>query len=184
MEVGLLGIRGSFFPRPFGGSFQFRSYPYFIGEAADHNLQVDGVNFEFSDDQRLMRDQDRRFLDDNAPLRIARAILDDEALVYDADLWLSIAELWVDGGNHTRGIWRAGLIREDLRVIEEESGRSLAPTPFASSVYLATEAPLIAGGEDKMPRYLPELAGVKAIGCFAMAEGVRISLPATMTTTF
>ncbi|MEC8775433.1 MAG: hypothetical protein VXX79_11360 [Pseudomonadota bacterium] len=91
---------------------------------------------------------------------------------------------WEDGGNHTRGIWRAGLIREDLRVIEEESGRSLAPTPFASSVYLATEAPLIAGGEDKMPRYLPELAGVKAIGCFAMAEGVRISLPATMTTTF
>ena len=80
MEVGLLGIRGSFFPRPFGGSFQFRSYPYFIGEAADHNLQVDGVNFEFSDDQRLMRDQDWRFLD-------------DEALAYDADLWLSIAEL-------------------------------------------------------------------------------------------
>ena len=90
----------------------------------------------------------------------------------------------MDVGNHSRGIWRAGLIREDLRVIEEELGRSLAPTPFASSVYLATEAPLIAGGEDKMPRYLPELAGVKAIGCFAMAEGVRISLPATMTTTF
>jgi hypothetical protein len=93
VEVGLLGIRGSFFPRPFGGSFQFRSYPYFIGEAADHNLQVDGVNFEFSDDQRLMRDQGWRFLDDNASLRIARAILDDEALAYDADLWLSIAEL-------------------------------------------------------------------------------------------
>ena len=69
------------------------------------------------------------------------------------------------------------MIREDLRVIEEELGRSLAPTPFASSVYLAAETPLIAGGEDQMSRYLPELAGVKAIGCFAMAEGVGIRYP-------
>ena len=79
-EVGLLGIRGSFFTRSFGGRSSFRSYPIFIGEAADHNLQVDGVNFEFSDDQRLLRDQDRRFLDNNASLHVARAILDDEAL--------------------------------------------------------------------------------------------------------
>ena len=63
-------------------------------------------------------------------------------------------------------------------------GRSLAPTPFASSVYLAAETPLITGGEDQKSRYLPELAGVKAIGCFAMAEGVGIPSPATMTTTF
>ena len=104
VEVGLLGIRGSFFPRPFGGSFQFRSYLIFIGEAADHNLQVDGVNFEFSDDQRLLRHQDRRFLDDNASLRIARAILDDEALAYDADLWLSIAELGGQGQSYPRNM--------------------------------------------------------------------------------
>ena len=63
-------------------------------------------------------------------------------------------------------------------------GRSLAPTPFASAVYLAAETPLITGGEDQKSRYLPELAGVKAIGCFAMADGVGIPSPATMTTTF
>ena len=63
-------------------------------------------------------------------------------------------------------------------------GRSLAPTPFASAVYPAAETPLITGGEDQESRYLPELAGVKAIGCFAMAEGVGIPSPATMTTTF
>ena len=63
-------------------------------------------------------------------------------------------------------------------------GRSLAPTPFASPVYLAAETPLITGGEDQKSRYLPELASVKAIGCSAMAEGVWIPTPATMTTTF
>ena len=51
-------------------------------------------------------------------------------------------------------------------------------------MYLAAETPFITGGEDQKSRYLPELAGVKAIGCFAMAEGVGISSPATMTTTF
>ena len=51
-------------------------------------------------------------------------------------------------------------------------------------MYLAAETPLITGGEDQKSRYLPELAGVKAIGCFAMAEGVGIPSPATMTTTF
>ncbi len=63
-------------------------------------------------------------------------------------------------------------------------GRTLAPTPFASTAYLAAETPLITGGEDQKSRHLPELAGVKAIGCFAMAEGVGIPSPATMTTTF
>ena len=99
------------------------------------------MNFEFSDDQRLLRDQARRFLDDNASARVARAILDDEALAYDADLWRSIAELGWTGATIPEEYGGAGMIREDLCVIAEELGRSLAPTPFASSVYLATEAP-------------------------------------------
>ena len=113
-EVGLLGIRGSFCPRSFGGSFPFRSYPIFIGEAADHNLQVDCVNFEFSDDQRLLRDQDRRLLDNNASPHVARAILGDEVLAYEADLWPSLAELgwtWAIIPEEYSG---AGMIREDL----------------------------------------------------------------------
>ena len=142
------------------------------------------MNFEFSDDQRLLRDQARRFLDDNASPRVARAILDDEALAYDADLWRSIAELGWTGAIIPEEYGGAGMIREDLCVIAEELGRSLAPTPFASSVYLATEALLIAGDEDQKSRYLPELAGGEAIGCFAMAEGVGIPSPATVKTTF
>jgi len=142
------------------------------------------VNFEFSDDQRLLRDQARRFLDDNASARVARAVLDDDDLAYDADLWRSIAELGWTGAIIPEEYGGAGMIREDLCVIAEELGRSLAPTPFASSVYLATEALLIAGDEDQKSRYLPELAGGETIGCFAMAEGVGIPSPATVKTTF
>ena len=35
------------------------------------------MNSEFSDEQRLLRDQARRFLDDNAPLGAEPAFLDD-----------------------------------------------------------------------------------------------------------
>ena len=119
-EVGLLGIRGSFFPRSFGGSFQFRSYPIFIGEAADHDLQVDGVNFEFSDDHRLLRDQDRRFLDDNASPLVARAVFGRRSSGIRRGSLAFDRRDWVDGGNHSREIWRC---RHDPRRPLSDRGR-------------------------------------------------------------
>ena len=142
------------------------------------------VNFEFSDDQRLLRDQLRRFLDDNASVKAARAILDDGGRAFDKDLWHSIAELGWTGAIIPEEFGGANMNREDLCVIAEELGRSLAPTPFASSVYLATEALLIAGDDGHKSHYLPELADGGSIGCFAMAEGVGIPTPMNVKTTF
>jgi alkylation response protein AidB-like acyl-CoA dehydrogenase len=56
-------------------------------------------------------------------------------------------------------------------VIAEEVGRSLAPIPFSSSVYLATEALLIAGKPEQKERHLPRLAAGEAIGTLAISEG-------------
>lgn len=142
------------------------------------------MNFEFSDEQRLLRDQARRFLDDNAPPQAARNILDNGDLSYDRDLWKSIADLGWTGAIVPEEYGGAGMIREDLCVIAEELGRSLAPTPFASSVYLVTEALLIAGNENQKQEYLPRLADGGLIGGFAMAEGVGVPTPETIATTF
>ena len=57
-------------------------------------------------------------------------------------------------------------------VIAEELGRTLAPTPFSSSVYLATEALLMAGSDAQKAEYLPALAAGDRIGCMAVSEGV------------
>jgi len=65
----------------------------------------------------------------------------------------------------------AGLGYEGLCVLAEELGRAVAPVPFASSAYLATEALLLAGSEAQKRRLLPPLADGSAIGCFALAEG-------------
>ena len=141
------------------------------------------MNFDFSDDQKLLRDQARRFLADHATTRTARAILDDAAASYDTSLWQKMVELGWTGTAIPEAFGGAGMCHEDLCVIAEELGRSLAPTPFSSSVYLATEAILLAGSDAQKQAYLPKLAMGEAIGCFALAEGVGVPTPGAVKTT-
>ena len=75
-----------------------------------------------------------------------------------------------------------GLSYLELCVIAEELGRSLAPIPFASSVYLATEVILLAGSEEQKSKYLPRLVDGSAIGCFAIAEATGHTTPAGIST--
>jgi acyl-CoA dehydrogenase len=63
-----------------------------------------------------------------------------------------------------------GLGYLELCVIAEELGRSLAPTPFSSSVYLATEFLLKLGSNEVKQNYLPKLASGSSIGTFAHTE--------------
>jgi len=65
----------------------------------------------------------------------------------------------------------AGFGHLELCVLAEEMGRCVAPAPFASTVYLATEALLLAGSEAQKRRWFPRVAAGEAIGCFALAEG-------------
>jgi acyl-CoA dehydrogenase len=138
------------------------------------------MNFEFSDDQRMLRDQASRFLRDNASPKQVRAILENDTAPFDRALWSGIVELGWTGAAIPEKYGGAGLSQEDLCVIAEELGRSLAPTPFSSSVYLATEALLLAGSESQKQHYLPRLALGESIGCFAMAEGVGVPTATTI----
>jgi acyl-CoA dehydrogenase len=64
----------------------------------------------------------------------------------------------------------AGLGHLAICVLAEELGHAVAPVPFASSVYLATEAILLFGSDAQKQQYLPKLAAGETIGTFAMAE--------------
>ncbi len=130
------------------------------------------MNFDFSEEQRLLRDQARKFLSERAAPARVRRILETDA-PYDEELWKGMVELAWPGTAIPEAYGGAGYGYLELCVIAEELGRSLAPTPFASSVYLATEAILLAGTSDQKKRWLPKLAAGDAIGCFALAEGPR-----------
>jgi len=130
------------------------------------------MNFAFSEEQQALRDQARKFLADRAAPTRVRRILESDA-PYDRELWRGMAELaWMGTAvpEHHGG---AGFGYLELCVLAEELGRCLAPTPFSSSVYLATEALLLAGSPEQQGRWLPRLALGEAIGCFALAEGTR-----------
>jgi alkylation response protein AidB-like acyl-CoA dehydrogenase len=139
------------------------------------------MNFDFSDDQKVLRDQARKFLGERASSARVRKILDTDE-PYDAELWRGMVEMAWPGTAIPEVHGGAGFGYLELCVIAEELGRSLAPTPFSSSVYLATEALLMAGSEAQQRRWLPRLAMGQAIGCFALAEGPRTPTPVTIAT--
>ena len=131
------------------------------------------MNFDFTDDQRMLRDQARRFLEEHAS---ARAIMEGDE-PFDRDLWKGICDLGWPGAALPEEEGGVGLSYIDLCVIAEELGRALAPVPFSSSIYLALEAVRLAGSNDQCKRYLPGLASGAVIGTLAAAEGNGALLP-------
>lgn len=140
------------------------------------------MNFEFSEEQKMIKAQAHQFLKEAASPQKVRKILEgDEA--HDPDLWQAMAKLG----------WMATAIPEEyggegfgyleLCVLAECLGQFLAPTPFSSSVYLATEALLTAGSEEQKAAYLPKLASGEIIATFALAENNQRPSPQNLNTT-
>jgi acyl-CoA dehydrogenase len=141
------------------------------------------MNFEFSEDQVFLKEQANKFLTDKCDPTVNRKVLEgDDA--YDKDLWKAVVEMGWTGTAIPEEYGGLGLGHLELCVIAEELGRAIAPIPFASSVYLASEAIMIAGSEEQKQAYLPKLAVGELIGTFAMAEGAGQPLPNNMSVTF
>ena len=130
------------------------------------------MNFEFSEEQNLIREQAQGFLNDKSPLTVARRILDGDEL-YAKEVWQGMAGLGWMAITIPEQYGGSGFGHLELCVIAEELGRSLAPTPFSSSVYLVTEALLRFGSDAQKQKYLPKMATGELIGCYAIAEGPR-----------
>ena len=111
----------------------------------------------------------RDFLAEHSPLSVCREVLESDK-PYAAELWKGAAEMGWLGTAIPEEYGGAGYGRLELAVVAEEVGRALAPIPFSSSVYVATEALLSAGSDEQKKRYLPKLASGEAIGTFAFVE--------------
>ena len=104
------------------------------------------MNFEFSTDQMQLKDIARKFLEKEDAVKRARNVLENEES-FDENLWQQIIEMGFTATAFPEEYGGLGLGYLELCVIAEELGRSLAPTPFSSSVYLATEAILNSGDD-------------------------------------
>jgi hypothetical protein len=128
------------------------------------------MDFDYSDDQKFLKDEARKFLEARCGVAVVRGVLDDPARSYDAGLWKAVAQQGWLGAAIPEAHGGLGLGRIELCAIAEELGRALAPIPFASTVYFVAEALMLAGSEGQKAAWLPKIAAGEAIGCFATSE--------------
>lgn len=138
------------------------------------------MNFDFSDELKQLRDEARRFLGDRCPPAVPRRILEGPE-PYDRVLWQAIADMGWLGAAIPEEFGGVGLGHLAVCVLAEEMGRAVAPVPWASSVYLATEAILSFGSAAQKAQYLPKLAAGELIGTFALAERPGPADPSKLT---
>jgi alkylation response protein AidB-like acyl-CoA dehydrogenase len=128
------------------------------------------MNFDFSEDQKQLRDQARRFLAEKSPPKAVRQVLEGKA-PYDRELWKGFAELGFLGVAIPEAYGGSGAGHLELAVIAEEIGRADAAIPVSSSIYMAAEAIMLAGSDAQKEKWLPKLASGEAIGTLALFEG-------------
>src|SRR6202049_3998157 len=128
------------------------------------------MNFDFSDEQKQLRDEARKYLAEKCSPKAVRVVLDGKA-PYDRDLWKGLAEMGFLGVAIPEEFGGAGAGHLELCVIAEEMGRAVAPVPFSSTVYLAAEALLLAGSDAQKQKWLPAIASGESIGTLALFEG-------------
>jgi len=127
------------------------------------------MDFTFTEEQEILRDSARRFIDKEWRAEDIKAFVDHRRS-FTEEMWQKIVDLgWTavlipeaDGG--------LGLTFVDLAVILEEMGRGPMPGPFISSVVLAGEAIRLAGHPHQKEAYLPKMAEGEIRGTVAWAE--------------
>jgi acyl-CoA dehydrogenase len=139
------------------------------------------MNFDFSDDQKMLKDQAHRFLSEKCTNKTVRGVFEGKEH-YDSALWKQIGQMGWAGAAIPEIYGGLGLGYLELCVIAEEMGRALAPVPFSSTVYLFAESILLAGSEEQKKRLLPKVASGELIGTLARAEGPGAVLPKTIRT--
>ncbi len=127
------------------------------------------MDFDFSDEQKQLRQAARRFFTEKSPPASVRTVLEGEA-PYDRQLWQQLGEMGFLGAAIAEEFGGSGLGYLELCVIAEEAGRSLAAVPLSSSIYLGAELLKAAGTPEQKAQWLPLLASGERIATVALAE--------------
>jgi alkylation response protein AidB-like acyl-CoA dehydrogenase len=140
------------------------------------------MSFVLTEEQESIRKTAKAFLGERAPVAHLRALRDRaDAIGFSRELWKEMASLGLVGMAIPEAYGGAGLGFAELGLVLTECGRTLAPTPFVSTVLLGAHA-LLGGGSPEENRAL--LAGVCAgdrVIAFAHDEGSRFAPYAVAT---
>lgn len=131
------------------------------------------MDVDLNEDQVMLQDMTRRFLEERAPIGALRKAVDGGAAI-DRALWREAAELgWVAlfVPEEYGGIAEAAGGVMDAAIVAEELGRVVFAGPFLSTCVVAM-AIAGAGSAAQKQQWLPGLASGELLGAWAGAEGL------------
>lgn len=122
-----------------------------------------------SDEQQMLADSARAFVERTCPPARVRAIDADPAML-DRELWHAMGSLGWAGlpVSETHGGAGSGVV--ELALLCEALGRGPVPSPLIVSTTLAALPIAWAGSDEQRARWLPALASGDAIGTLALIE--------------
>ena len=127
------------------------------------------MNFDFTEEQTMLRDSVARFVQDDYDFDRRRAIVaSDEGM--SRENWSTFAELgWLSVPfDEEHGGFGGGPV--DLMVMMEEFGKGLVVEPYLPTVVVFGGLLRAAGNENQRNRYIPGIIDGSVLGAFAHIE--------------
>jgi alkylation response protein AidB-like acyl-CoA dehydrogenase len=127
------------------------------------------MDIGFTEEQELLRDTARRFLESECNTQFVRRRMAEPAAVTD-EFWRKLAEQGWLGIVYPEEEGGSGLGLVDLVVLMEEMGRAVMPGPFLSTVLLGGAAIGEAGTPAQRRLWLPQIAAGTVKAALAWTE--------------
>jgi len=127
------------------------------------------MDIGFTEEQELLRDTARKFLDGECPTTFVRQMMATEAAI-TGEFWQKLAEQGWLGITYDEADGGSGLGLVDLVVLMEEIGRAVMPGPFPATVLLGGAAIAAAGSPAARQEWLPRIAAGEAKATLAASE--------------
>ena len=130
------------------------------------------MDFGISEDQVLLKDSVRKFLEIECPTTRVRTIMESDT-GHDPELWQGLVDLGLTALPVSEAFGGAGLEVLDLALVAEELGFACTPGPFLGNA-LATIALEAGQNDDARNLWLPRIAAGESVATYAAGEKVGV----------
>ena len=127
------------------------------------------MDIGFSEEQELLRDTARKFLDSECSTQFVRRMMDTEDAITD-EFWRQLAENGWLGITYPEDAGGSALGLVDLVVLMEEIGRAVMPGPYPATVLLGGAAIAVGGSPAQRREWLPRIAAGEVKATLAVTE--------------